>query len=152
MNTQRYNTDQMNKIFHTKITGSILFLLVGEIALFGFFLWNRLPIPSLLILMLAIMTMEYMLHSTYTVTSDGRLILYRGRFLRTHTFKLDEIDRLESNYYSFRIFVRWGRYVLLVLKDGRQLGIRPDHESDFIHYIEYKKTQLAHQVREDEEI
>lgn len=140
----------MNKIFHEKINAGKLCFLFIEIAIFAWFAWFKMAIPALLFLIAVVYTLEMLLHSTYTVTSDGKLIIYRGRFLKTTLLSLRDIDRIESNHFSFRVGLRLGSYLLIVMKNGKELGIRPEKEQEFIEYIEYKQTQLAQHEQDDD--
>lgn len=140
----------MNKIYHEKINAGKLCFLFIEIAIFTWFAWFKMAIPAFLFLVAAVYTLEMLLHSTYTVTSDGRLVIYKGRFIKTVVFSLKDIDRIESNHFSFNAGLRLGSYLLIVLKNGKELGIRPEKEQEFIEYIEYKQTQLVQHEQDDD--
>lgn len=141
----------MNKIFHEKMNAGKLCFLFVEIAIFTWFAWFKMPVPALLFLVAVVYTLEMLLHSTYTVTGDGKLVIYKGRFLRITVISLSEVDRIESNHYSFNAGLRLGSYLLIVLKSGKEVGIRPEKEQEFIEYIEYKQTHIAQHEQDNEE-
>lgn len=141
----------MNKVFHEKFSAEKVVLLVLQLLLLFFLGWqkNILAIP---ILLLVLVSLERLLHCTYTITSQGTLIIDKGRFGKYITLDLQDIHHVEYDHYLFNIGIKFGSYVLLVLKDGKQLGIRPEREQEFITYLENKQTQIALKQREDEEI
>ncbi|MCF0159448.1 MAG: PH domain-containing protein [Bacteroidaceae bacterium] len=138
----------MNKVFHEKITLGKFCFLLSEIAILSFFAWNKMAWPSLIFLIMVVYTLEMLFHSTYTVTSDGQLVIYKGRFAKKQFLRLSEINRVESGHYTFNFGRHWGSYVLVVLKNGKEIGIRPEREEEFITYIEDKQTQLAQRKHE----
>lgn len=141
----------MNKVFHEKITlGKMVFLFL-EMAIFTWFAWYKMPLPALCFLILVVYTLEMLLHSTYTITSDGRLVIYKGRFQKEKVYFLQDIDHIEDGHYSFNLGFRVGSYLLLVLKNGTEKGITPNKEKEFIDYIEYKQTLIAQHETDNEE-
>lgn len=141
----------MNKVFHEKFSSEKVVLLVLQLLLLFFLGWqkNILAIP---ILLLVLVSLERLLHSTYTITGQGTLIIDKGRFGKCITLNLPDIHHVEYDHYLFHIGIKFGSYVLLVLKDGKQIGIRPEREQEFITYLENKQTQLALKQSEDEEM
>lgn len=141
----------MNKVFHEKITlGKMVFLFL-EMAIFTWFAWYKMPLLALCFLILVVYTLEMLLHSTYTITSDGRLVIYKGRFQKGKVYFLQDIDHIEDGHYSFNLGFRAGSYLLLVLKNGTEKGITPNKEKEFIDYIEYKQTLIAQHETDNEE-
>ena len=71
----------MNRIFHARIAlGQYLFLfLVAGMTIWA--LWNRHILLALLMVAILIVSIEKLIHTTYTITSDGNLVLYHGRFM-----------------------------------------------------------------------
>ena len=71
----------MNRIFHARIAaGQYLFvILAGTIAVYG--LWEKNILVAVLFMLLLVVSIEKLIHTTYTVTTDNKLSLFFGRFL-----------------------------------------------------------------------
>ena len=72
----------MNRIFHARIAaGQYLFVaLAGVIAVYG--LWEKQILIAVLFMLLLVVSIEKLIHTTYTVTADNKLLLFFGRFSR----------------------------------------------------------------------
>lgn len=70
----------MNRIFHARIAvGQYLFIiLAGAMAVYG--LWEKNILIAVLFMLLLVVSIEKLIHTTYTVTADNRLLLFFGRF------------------------------------------------------------------------
>ena len=77
----------MNRIFHARIAWYQYFLLIvlGANA-FGF-LWCKYILLAVFMMLLLIVVIEQVIHTTYTVTPEGELILSYGRFTRKKTIQ-----------------------------------------------------------------
>ena len=85
----------MDRIFHARITaGQYAFLALATGATF-FCLWERHAIVAALLMLLLTASIEKLIHTTYTLTGDGHLVLYYGRFLRGRTIALADITAVE---------------------------------------------------------
>ena len=127
----------MNRIFHARIAlaHSLALLMLTVLALFG--LWEKQALCFVPALMLLVVLIERLIHTTYTLTTDGRLIIDRGRFSHTRTMDLRDI-RSVQRCSSLRI----GRcclmtYVLLQLADGRHEALTPANEESFTRVLEH---------------
>lgn len=125
----------MNRIFHARIAiGQYLFiLLVAVMAVYG--LWEKHILPAAIFMLLLIVSIERLIHTTYTVTPDGRLLLYFGRFSRSKEIGLKDITAVERAS-SMRIG-RWSvmRYILIRYGDGKCLALLPVKEEEFIRLL-----------------
>ena len=132
----------MNKVFHEKFSGEKVVVLLFQLLLLFFLGWqkNILAVPMLL---LVLYSLERLLHCTYTVTGSGYLIIDKGRLGKTITIPLQDIHHIEYDHYIFNMGIKFGSYLVVFLKDGKQIGIRPEREQEFIAYIENKQTHLA---------
>ena len=73
----------MNRIFHARIAvGQYLFLVLATIM-------------AILFMLLLIIAIERLIHTTYTLTTDGRLLLFYGRFSRSEEILLKDIISVE---------------------------------------------------------
>ena len=85
----------MNRIFHARIAaGQYLFLLIAT-AVTIHEMWMKHAVLTITFMLLLIIAIERLIHTTYTLTADGRLILYFGRFTRSKEIPLKDITSVE---------------------------------------------------------
>ena len=86
----------MNRIFHARIVWYQYFLLVVlGVNAFGF-LWCKNIILATLMMLFLIVVIEQIIHTVYTVTADGLLLLNHGRFIRKKTIPIAEITSIRK--------------------------------------------------------
>ena len=116
----------MNRIFHARIAvGQFLFLaLISGLAIY--MLWDKYVLPALI-------------HTTYTVTPDGKLKLYFGRFSRSKEILLKDVISVEraSSMQIGRFAVM--RYVLVKYGAGKCEVLFPVKEEEFIRLMEERR-------------
>lgn len=127
----------MNRIFHARIAvGQYLFLaLIGILTIF--MLWDKYPLPAALCMLWLVITIEKLIHTTYTVTPDGKLILFFGRFSRGKEIPLKDIISVEraSSMRVGRFAVM--RYVLVKYGQNEKCAaLLPVKEEEFIRLLE----------------
>lgn len=135
----------MNRIFHTRITWyqHLYFVLLGGLTFF--LLWDKSIILAVVCMLLLVFLIERLIHTTYTLTTDGRLILSAGRFTKPKTVWLKDIVSVKQ-----RCSVRVGRcaalhYVLIECASGRYISVLPVKEQEFIDLLEERRndTRIA---------
>ena len=124
----------MHKIFHEKITVLGIVFLLLELGLTFFLGWQK-NILGILTLMLLIFTLERLLYSQYVITADGKLLINHGRFAKKRIISLNQVLRVERGNYLLGM----GKYLVLVMNDGSELGLRPDREQEFLDYLKKKQ-------------
>ena len=116
-----------------------LLLLATAVAVYG--LWNKHIVLAALFMLLLIGAIERLIHTTYTLTDDGRLLISHGRFSRTKTVPLDNIASVERAS-TMRIAGRgWLRCVLVRCKDGRCHTLFPVKEEEFLKTLARRMGQ-----------
>ena len=89
----------MNRIFHARIAvGQYLFLVLATIIVI-YAMWMQHAVMAILFMLLLIIAIERLIHTTYTLTTDGRLLLFYGRFSRSEEILLKEIISVHKNSY-----------------------------------------------------
>lgn len=126
----------MNRIFHARIAGGQYLFLVLAATLTVYCLWEKQVIPAVLLMLLLVINIERLIHTTYTVTSDGKLVLSFGRFSRNKEILLRDITLVERAC-SMRIgkFAVM-RYVLIRYGENKCKGLLPVKEEEFIRLLE----------------
>ena len=85
----------MNRIFHARIAvGQYLFLVLATIIVI-YAMWMQHAVMAILFMLLLIIAIERLIHTTYTLTTDGRLLLFYGRFSRSEEILLKDIISVE---------------------------------------------------------
>lgn len=129
----------MDRIFHARIPLYMYFFiaLVGALALL--FLWTMMPLCGLVMLLLLIVAIERVIHTTYTITTDGFLIISHGRFQQKKELSLQDVKRVEK-LRSFRI----GRfclveYLLVFYGNEKHVTVMPVKETEFLETLQKRK-------------
>ncbi|WP_028896792.1 PH domain-containing protein [Prevotella sp. HUN102] len=126
----------MNRTFNHRI----MILEWCSIALFAlgmlYGVWNRqnvaLVILGVVFVFLTIVALERAVHTSYVLTEDGKLIINRGRFTKTKTILLTDIQDVREMPLAFGL----GSFVLIEMKNGRMESVQPDNKEAFIKAIQ----------------
>ena len=71
----------MNRIFHARIAWYHYFLLLVLTVNAVGALWCKYILPAVLLMLLLIVVIEQIIHTVYTVSADGFLVLSMGRII-----------------------------------------------------------------------
>lgn len=108
--------------------------------------WVKQSILATLLAIALIVLIERIIHTTYTLTSDNKLILKRGRFSKIKVIDLDLIKDIElkstTKFGSFYLT----SYVLILCKPKEYIAITPANPERFIETIIKRKE---HYIDED---
>ena len=126
----------MNRTFHARLLPGhcLLLLLVAFLAVWC--LWEKRPVLAAVWCLWLVFLIERLIHTTYTLTSEGTLCIYRGRFSRCRERPLSDIvgvERASSMQIAGRALVR---YVLVRSSDGKFDALSPVNEEEFIRVLE----------------
>ncbi len=129
----------MDRIFHARIPLYMYFYIALVSAMALFFLWNKMVICGLAMLLLLIVGIERIIHTTYTITSDGLLVISYGRFQRKLEIPLQSVVRVEK----LRCF-RVGRsclveYLLVVYNKEKHVTVMPVKEDEFLETLQKRR-------------
>ena len=121
----------MNRIFHARILAShcLLLLFFTFLVMAGFLCHNGLlALAGMLPLVLLI---ERLIHTTYTVTPDGRLLIDHGRFSKLLVLEIKDIRLAErrSRFLSLQHGVR------LEYNNDRHTFLFPVKEEEFVEIL-----------------
>ena len=97
----------MNRIFHARIAiGQYLFLVLTTIIVI-YAMWMQHAVMAVLFMLLLVIAIERLIHTTYTLTTDDRLLLFYGRFSRSEEISLKDIISVErASSHENRTFRR----------------------------------------------
>lgn len=125
----------MDRIFHARIAaGQYVFLfLAAGLATYG--LWEKHILVAILFMLLLIVCIEKLIHTTYTITTDGKLIIFFGRFIRSKEILLNDIISVERSSSmqigKFAVI----RYVLIKYGGGKCMALLPVKEEEFVRLL-----------------
>ena len=121
----------MNRIFHVKIAGGTYFLLILLTAVMVFAFWCMKAMIGLVVALGLIIIIERIIHSTYTLTADGKLVVYYGRFYKGKTIPLIDITDVElkrsSGFIALSVMaINTVNFLRKILKSLRVLSGQPE--------------------------
>lgn len=125
----------MNKIFHARISWYhyVSLILATGTTIWGF--WDKNIFMGILFMFYLIIIIEKIIHTSYTVTIDGELIVYNGRFSKKVKVKIGDINSIERCHtMNFRNF-HFAEFVLIRYKDEKYISLEPIKEQEFVNLI-----------------
>lgn len=125
----------MNRIFHVKIAGTTYLYLILLTAAMILAFWCMKAIIGLVIALGLIVAIERIIHSTYTLAADGKLVVYHGRFYKGKTIPLTDITDVELKRSSGFGGMMASTYVLVHYGEGKLLSLVPVKPEEFINAL-----------------
>lgn len=134
----------MNRIFHSKITWYNYFYLLVLTATTIALLWEKQIIVGVVLMLLLIVLIERIIHTTYTLTNNGLLILSHGRFSKEKTVlisKITQIERIKT--------LKAGKFYLtkylFIIYEGGFVAITPVKEDEIISCLVKKNPEIIYE-------
>ena len=123
-----------SRTFQHRVTlpAVVVIMLVAALA-FSFFMSRDtvLSVMALLLVCLDVVILERVIHTTYTLTDDGLLLVDRGRFASRLTIHVCDILRMEQR----RIPLCGMHYILIEYGPRKYVSIQTDNEQGFMAEI-----------------
>ncbi len=133
----------MNRIFHARIAWYQYFLLVVLTVNVVGALWCKYILPAVLLMLMLVIVIEQIIHTVYTVTTDGNLEISRGRFIRKKVIPISEITTIQRyrsmKFGSFSVT----DYLLIEYGKDKFASVMPVKEREFVELIEKKMKSIA---------
>jgi len=136
----------MNRIFHVKIAQGAYIFLVLCTALMVIAFWYQEAIVGMIMALLLIVNIERIIHSTYTLTADGKVVVYYGRFYKGKTISLTDITDVELKRSSGFGGIMPSQYVLIHYENKNLLSLVPVKPEEFINAL---VKRLEHRIEEE---
>lgn len=131
----------MNRIFHARIAWYQYFLVIVLGVNAFSFMWCQNILLATVMMLLLIVVIEQVIHTTYTITADGKLILHYGRFIRRKTILINEITLVEK-IHSMKIGrFSMTKYVLIEYGERKYASALPVKEREFMELLEKRRNQ-----------
>lgn len=129
----------MTRTFHTKLSKKTLFLcLLPSTVMAIYFFWIKWPLIAFIFIIFMVIIIERLIHTAYIITSDDKLIIFKGRFSQSKTIPLSDIRTVEHIKPSSVNFMTSRDIVCITLKNGGIKLISPFPANDFCNYINKK--------------
>lgn len=96
----------MNRVFHARITWYHLLFLVLVSVCTVFLVWHKQALGALLFSLVLLVLIECVIHTTYTVTAEGLLVIAKGRFYKkkNHSYRGDSFHRAQTFHDCVQLF------------------------------------------------
>lgn len=124
----------MDRTFHHRISIGELSGIILFAALALFFLLKARAVPAIIgasLMVLAVVQIERAIHTTYTLTADGWLIVCRGRFSRIERIRISDIIKCTK----IRLMGGLVRYIIVRYGSDHAVSLQPDNEDGMISAI-----------------
>ena len=133
----------MNRIFHARIAWYQYFLLVVLTVNVAGALWCKYILPAVLLILMLIIVIEQIIHTVYTITSDGILEISTGRFIRKKVIPVSGITAIKKCHS-----MKFGRfsvteYVLIEYGKGKFVSVMPVKEREFVGLLEKRIKAIS---------
>ena len=146
--TAKKEENMMDRVFHARIAVVQYLALILFSSMLFYCFWMKYIGLVLLWAILLLRFIEKIIHTTYTLTADGRLLVYPGRFARSRERQLADVVSVEQRS-SMQIAGRaLTRYVLVSYKDGSYDALQPVNEDEFVQAL-LKRKQGADKEEEE---
>ena len=135
----------MSRTFQHRVTPSALVSILLLAFLTLYFFWHRggfHVIIALILLVTTTLVIERVIHTTYTLTDDGFLEIYQGRFSGVRRLPLTDIVSVEVK----KPFLGLANYVLIMYGANHFVSVQPDNEEAFIREIKKRQDVFSRQV------
>ncbi len=141
----------MNRSFHYRASwlNYTCIIVVAVAAMYS--LWHRSVVNAIvgfLLMGVVVLMIERIIHTVYVLTSDGRLIISRGRFSREISVPVNEIIRMSV----IRPKLLGVRYILIEYGAGHETTVQPVNEEAFMREVRDRQERVCINEDKDEEL
>ena len=133
----KFQKTEMNRTFHARIWWAYIPTIILATVGACWCLWLKNVTLGLLFLLGLIGTIEGLIHTAYTITDDGKLVITQGRFSKTKEIKVAEVTKVQQTEgrLTHGVDVWYGQHGYVKLY--------PVNEEEFIHVLEKRKKELT---------
>lgn len=133
----------MNRVFPARILpASCLALLLFAYLLVHAF-WVKSALLALFCMVVLVLVVERIIHTSYTLTPAGRLVVDRGRFRKQRQIDLADIVQVEQLKAPLFGALLVSHYVLLHCKGGKTIALTPVREDEFVLLLRERMRQAC---------
>lgn len=127
----------MNRIFHARISrlNYLYLFILGGVSFF--MLWEKHIIVAVVVMLFLVVMIERVIHTTYTITTEGMLLISFGRFAKVKSIPLSSITHIER-IETMKIGSFHLTSYLLINHAGGHTALMPVKEEEFIARLQKK--------------
>lgn len=98
----------------------VALFLIGGMTLWA--LWDKHVLIALLLLLLLVVSIEKLIHTTYTVTTDDKLVIYYGRFIKGKEIDLHEVTEIRGykSMFNHGVLIDYGDHKFVLLQPVKE--------------------------------
>lgn len=133
----------MNRVFHLHIAWYQYFYLVLLGVLAFFFLWDKYIIPAALCMILLVVLIERLIHTTYTITPENELIVRHGRFFSPKTLCVNECVAVQERSSVRVMGYAMMSYVLIEYAPDKYVSVQPQKQREFVELLRARNQRLT---------
>lgn len=125
----------MNKIYHQRFTlaSKSFITIITLLAVYLFWFRNAVhAILGLAVVIILVCLIERIIHTTYTLTSEGDLVIDRGRFARRTSIPVNEIVKVRQLQSKLRL----SKYILIEYGAGKMASLQPEDGKAFLEELD----------------
>ena len=132
--------EQMNRTFHTKVGWWYWIVIVVTSSGMFYFFWIHSVLLTLLLALVVVFEIEMLIHTQYVVTTDNRLRIETGRFVRKMNLDIEDIVGIRKvrSMAFFSAALSFRRLeIAFRTNDGNVnvLTVSPKNEDDFVRLL-----------------
>jgi len=125
----------LNKVFRSR-TGAGHWLLIVIIAIAALWAsWERQGIVFGICLLLLVLFIERIIHSSYIVSNCGTITIHKGRLIKDKKINVKDIKRIDGVGRNGLARLLMQRSLVLVMNNNEEIFITPADEEGFINYV-----------------
>jgi len=107
-----------------------------------YLIWIKSAILATILSLFLILLIERTINTSYTFTSDKKLLINKGRFYKTKEILLNEVVAIEKLHGPRIGKFSFVTYLLIKCTDGKGIAVTPTKELEFINYMHKKRVDI----------
>lgn len=133
----------MDRTFHAHVhfTMYILITILAIGACMAF--WYRMAVYGAAMLLFLTVVIERIIHTTYTITGENKLIVCYGRFMRKRTIPVKAVRRIEKCRHIRLCGHCLLSYLLIVYDNEKYIPVMPVNEDDFLKVLTKSRQEAG---------
>lgn len=135
----------MDKIYHQRFTlaakSFITVITLFAVYLFWFKSVAHVIVGVMVVLML-VAVIESVIHTTYKITSDNKLIIDRGRLSKKQIFPISDIVKISRRETKFKL----SHYILIEYGVDKCVSLQPEDENALMDEIKKRLNKIDETV------
>ena len=139
----------MNRTFHSRTRWDQLLcsLILGGLCFY--MVWIKQGILATLLAVLIIILIEKIIHTQYSITTQNKLIINRGRFTKKEIIDIDAITDIELRKSKKLTEFFLGNIVIITINKTKFLALSPIGPERFVETLIKRKENYIDDVEDD---